>query len=127
MTDQHRAVERQRQRAYERLGSNHPVCIFCGLDDWRCLEPHHLAGEAFDDLTGILCRNCHRTLTDPTQNQRAPEDPPVLERIGHLLIGLAQFLIALAERLGQAGQELLQGVAVCPPPYGWAAISESEG
>jgi hypothetical protein len=32
---------------------------------WRCLEVHHIAGRDFDnDATAILCRNCHRKLSD---------------------------------------------------------------
>lgn len=126
MTDQTHDAERQKQRALERLGTQHPVCLLCGEDNYRCLELHHVAGQAYDQITGILCRNCHRKLSDPTENRCAPDDPPLMERIGYLLLGLAQFLLALAERLTQAGQELLHGVAVCPPPYGRLESSGSE-
>lgn len=120
-------MERRKQAALHRLGSNHPVCLLCGEDDWRCLEPHHLGGKAYDGLTGNLCRNCHRRLSDPSQNQPAPDDPPIIERIGHLLMGLAQFLLALASRLQSYGQQLLAGAQVCPAPYGWQPPITAEG
>lgn len=122
MTDHHDERERRRWRALQRLGTHHPVCVLCGEDDYHCLELHHLAGQAYDQLTVILCRNCHRKQSDPARNQRAPDAPPTLERIGQLLLGLAQFLMALAERLNEAGHELLEAVSVYPPPYGRAGV-----
>ena len=56
--------ERRRQRALERLGTDDPCCAICAENDWRCLELHHIAGQAFDDTTMIVCRNCHRKLSD---------------------------------------------------------------
>ena len=56
--------ERRRQRALERLGTNSPRCSFCGFDNPLALELHHIAGEAFDEKTAPVCRNCHRVLSD---------------------------------------------------------------
>lgn len=113
-----REMERRKQAAFRRLGTDHPVCVMCGETDWRCLELHHIGGKAFDDSTGILCRNCHRKLSDPCENQAMPQNPPIIEKIGNLLIGLAEFLIAIAARLKEYGRQLLDAVAVCPRPYG---------
>ncbi len=90
----------------------------CGEDDWRCLERHHLAGRAYDGTTVILCRNCHRKQSDPSDNADAPSDPPTLERIGRFLLGLAALFLMLAAKLKAFGEDLLAGSRVCPRPYG---------
>lgn len=115
-----RKMERQRQADIRRLGTDNPVCIMCGETYGRCLEEHHIGGKAFDDSTGILCRNCHRKLSHPEENQASPDNPPIMEKIGNLLIGLAEFFMAIAMKLKEYGRLLLDGVAMCPPPWGAA-------
>lgn len=112
-------LERRKQRALQRLGTDHPQCATCGEPDWRCLERHHLAGKAYDPTTVILCRNCHRKQSDPTSNADAPTDPPILERIGRYLLGLAALFLMLAAKLKTCGEELLAAAPHCPAPYGW--------
>jgi len=111
--------ERRRQAAYRRLGTTAPRCVICGEADWHCLELHHLAGHAYDDLVVIVCRNCHRKQSDPTSNMIDPIGPPIMERAGYLLLGLAVFLAELVARLRRYGQQLLDGAPTCPWPYGW--------
>lgn len=110
--------ERRRRRALRRLGSEHPRCVICGETDWHCLEVHEPAGRAYDDLGVILCRNCHRKLSDPTANDRAPDHPSRMEAIGHFLVGLAELFVLLAAKLRAFGRELIDGAECCPPPYG---------
>jgi hypothetical protein len=112
-------AERRQQRALQRLGTDQPQCVVCGEADWRCLELHHLAGRAYDAGTVILCRNCHRKQSDPTANTDAPAEPPLLERIGRFLLGLAALFLMLAAKLKTFGEELLAGSRSCPRPYGW--------
>ena len=111
--------ERRRQAAYRRLGSSEPQCIVCGEDDWRCLELHHVAGRAYDELGVILCRNCHRKQSDPSSNAANPTDPPMLERAGRFLLGLYALFAELLSRLRVFGQQLLEAATVSPWPYGW--------
>lgn len=111
--------ERRREAAFRRLGTRIPRCVHCGEGDWRCLELHHLAGRAYDDRTAILCRNCHRKLSDPSDNAIAPAHAPLLERAGHFIIGLVEFLLAMLPKLREFGEELLRGAVVCPWPWGW--------
>lgn len=119
------AFERRRQAAYRRLGSSNPRCLVCGERDWRCLELHHIAGRAYDPLGAILCRNCHRKQSDASANSVGPTDPPGMERLGHLLLGLAAFLEELVSRLRVYGKELITGAAVSPWPNGWVDAPES--
>ena len=111
--------ERRRQAACRRLGTDDPRCVICGEDDWRCLELHHVAGRANDDAGVILCRNCHRKQTNPAGNAPNPNEPPILERAGHFLLGLAALLAELVARFRAYGQQLLDGALLCPWPYGW--------
>ena len=101
--------ETRRQNALDRLGSNAPRCVICGEDDWRTLEFHHIAGRAFDDGGAILCRNCHRKLSDDQKDHPKPPavQPSTPERIGHFLHGLADLLAMLVEKLRAFASELI--------------------
>ena len=101
--------ERRKQKAIERLGTNNPVCVLCGETDWRCLELHHIAGKSFDDALAILCRNCHRKLSDLQKDhpQPASTPPDLIERIGHFLLGLADLFALLVEKLREFGDDLI--------------------
>lgn len=102
--------ERRRQRRIERLRTSDPVCIVCGYDDNRCLERHHIAGRAYDDETCIICRNCHRKLSDDQRDHPTPDARTLgeEERIGRFLLGLSNLLSLLAERLWAFGSHLLE-------------------
>lgn len=119
-----RTNEMQKQAALRRLGTDSPVCVTCGEDDYRCLERHHVAGSAYDDSTVIMCRNCHRKVSHPWENSKAPVDPPLMQRVGNMLIGLGEFLLQLAKRLRELGEQLLQGVRVCPWPWGSQEVTQ---
>lgn len=112
-------ADRAREAAYRRLGTRDARCLTCGEADPICLELHHIAGRAYDATLVAVCRNCHRSLSDPTATSAAPVDPPLMERVGHLLIGLADLMAVLVERLRAFGRDLLTGATVCPWPYGW--------
>lgn len=113
------ALEKQKQRAHRRLGTTEPRCIVCLEDDWRCLELQHLAGRVYDDQTVILCRNCHRKQSTPQENGKQPEEPPILDRIAHWLLGLAVHFRDLADKAECFGRLLLDGARQLPQPWGW--------
>lgn len=111
MSNQELRREKRRQRALERLGTNTARCAECRETDWRCLEAHHIAGRDFDDAaTVILCRNCHRKLSDDQMDhpQPASSPPNQFDRIGHFLLGLADLLIRLAEKCREYGLALIE-------------------
>ena len=93
------AKEIRKQKCFERLGSNHPVCIICGEADWRCLEEHHIAGRAYGDDLAIICRNCHRKLSDDQKDhpKTISSKPTQLESLCHLLLGRADLFDQLAK------------------------------
>jgi hypothetical protein len=113
--------ERRKQKTLERLGSNHPRCVFCGEADWRCLEFHHIAGQKFGEEGAVVCRNCHRKLSD-YQKGHPPAlsgaHPVLLEQVAHFLFGLADLLEMLVGKMREYGQQLIEAAAHCPPPYG---------
>lgn len=106
------ASERRRQNALERLGTNSPRCIFCGEDDWRTLEKHHIAGQAYDDFTCIHCRNCHRKQSDKQKDHPRATDMPIgpVEAAGRFMLGLADFFELLIEKLREFGNALIESV-----------------
>ena len=106
-------AERRYLRALERLGTSHPVCVACGEDDPRCLEAHHIAGRAFDDQTVLVCRNCHRRLSDAQRDhpEKIGTPPSLLEKLAHFLLGLGDMLHLIADRLKAFAADLLGIVA----------------
>lgn len=113
----HRDKETREQRRLDRLGSDAPRCAVCGDGDTARLELHHLAGQHFGDELIVLCRNCHRTVTDDQEDHPPPSqpDPPWWERLAHWLLGLADVFRALADQATTWAQFLL-GLSGDPPP-----------
>src|SRR5262249_3708236 len=110
------ARERRKQTAFERLGTDNPRCFVCGESDWRCIEPHHLAGRKNDDLTTNTCPNCHRRLSDDQKDHPKQDEPPKdpLEAIGYFLLGLADFFAILIEKLREFGHALIDRARATP-------------
>ena len=98
------------EQQYRRLGRRDPACLTCGESDPNCLELHHIAGHKHHDDLGIVCRNCHRKLsneqhdhadTTALRSARAHSD------IGHYLLGLADFLQMIVHALRTFGKKQL--------------------
>lgn len=104
------ARERRRQRIIERLGTDTPRCAGCGEHDVRCLEAHHVAGRRYDPLTSVLCANCHRKVTDAQKDHPPPmpDGEAFLEIVGHFLLGLADMLRNIVDRLEAFGKALIE-------------------
>ena len=101
MDETTRGREARRRATRERLGLRDARCPFCGESDARCLELHHIAARQFDDETIPVCRNCHRKLSDMQRDHCPPlhDDPGWMERLGHLLLGLADLLVLVVAKL----------------------------
>lgn len=113
-------ADRRLERVYRRLGTRTPACTCCSESYPHALERHHIAGRAFHDDDAIVCRNCHRKLSDP-QIDRENLDcmDPWLEQIGRYLCGLGELLALVSTTLIAFGKELL-GLAD-------GAVSANEG
>lgn len=113
MTDKEFARELRKQRRLEKLRSNNPLCGECGEMDWRCLELHHVADHDCDDGTVIVCRNCHRKVSDDQKDHPAfdPDADPMLHAIGRFLLGLADLLKLAIEKLTAFGLALIERAA----------------
>lgn len=105
-----KAKETRKQRRLEILGTNNPVCVCCGENSWTTLELHHIAGQAYSDDLSIVCRNCHRKLSDDQKDhpKQISQNPTNFETIGHLLLGLADLFALIVEKLRECGQFLIQ-------------------
>ena len=103
------AKEVRMQKRLEALGTNNPVCVICGEDNLWCLEAHHIAGKAHCDDLAIVCRNCHRKLSDDQKDQpQCGGEPSQSKSIGYLLLGLADLFALLVVTLRQSGQHLIE-------------------
>jgi hypothetical protein len=103
--------EERLERQYRRLGTRNPVCVCCGEKDPFCLELHHIAGRQNHDEVVIVCRNCHRKLTNE-QHDRAPpgsgEPTEQLAKDGHYLSGLADLFAKITPTLRKVGSRLIE-------------------
>ena len=104
------ARERRKQNHLDQLDTDRPICTLCLESDWRCLELHHISPHQTTEDCGIVCRNCHRKLSDD-QKSHPPMDksgtPSMVECIGRYLLGLADFLRLLVDTLTQFGLFLI--------------------
>lgn len=110
MNDEELARERRKQRRLETLGTNEPRCGMCGECDWRVIEQHHVADHGRDDATVLVCRNCHRKVSDDQKGHPAfdPAADSMLASIGHFLLGLADMLRIIVAKLYEFGLTLIE-------------------
>jgi hypothetical protein len=98
------------EKQYRRLKTRNPACLGCGESNPFCLELHHLAGQKNHGDVSIVCRNCHRKLSDEQHNhavQSASAPEGMLGTIGHYLLGLADFLSMIVHALREFGRQLI--------------------
>ena len=104
------ARERRKQTRLDQLGTDRPLCILCLESDWRCLELHHILPTQTTENCGIVCRNCHRKLSDD-QKDHPPRDknqtPSMVELIGRYLLGLADLFSLLVDAFTRFGHFLI--------------------
>ncbi len=110
MTDKELAREIRKQRRLEKLGTNSPICGTCGETDYRTLEKHHVAGRKHDHDTVIICRNCHRMVSDDQKDHPAinANADAMLSAIGMFLLGLEDLLELVIEKLAAFGLALIE-------------------
>lgn len=100
------------QQRIRKLGTSNPICVCCGERHPMCLELHHIAGEKHHDDVSIVCRNCHRKLSDAQRDLPSAwlnESKDDSTHIGFYLLGLAELLALLIETLRRFAHRLLEG------------------
>ena len=110
MTKPHLDHEDRLEQQYKRLRTRSPRCVTCAESNPFCLELHHIAGRKHHEDLSIVCRNCHRKLTD-LQKDHAPEGTEpmgLLATIGHYLLGLCDLLAMVVTTLRQFGKSLIE-------------------
>lgn len=106
-------AEERLRKALERLGTDDPKCAHCGEPNPLLLELHHIAGKQYGEDTIIECVKCHKLLSDAQYDHPPRIDdkrPTKFERIGHLLLGLADVLRFVASKLDEIGRALIEYV-----------------
>ena len=113
MTQEELARERRKQRRLEALGTNDPRCGTCGESRWQCIEEHHPSDHGREATTVLECRNCHRVLSDDQKDHPAfnANNEPMLDAIGHFLLGLADMLRMVIQKLYEFGKALIARAA----------------
>lgn len=113
MIDDDFARERRKQKRLETLGTNDPHCGMCGEADWRTIEKHHVADHGRDETMVLLCRNCHRKVSDDQKDHPAfnSKADPMLDAAGHFLLGLADMLRIAIAKLREFGLLLIARAA----------------
>ena len=104
------AREYRERDAKLRLGTPNPLCASCGLNDWTCLEAHHIAGQVYDPLTNIECRNCHRNLSDSQKDHpdQVGKPPTAEESLAHFLLGMADLFELLVKKLREFAGQIIE-------------------
>ncbi len=99
----------RRERAFERLGTRNPRCIYCDVTDPLLLERHHVAGREHGNDTVIVCRNHHRQLSDLQKEhpEKIGDPSDTLESIAHFLLGLADLFEFLIDKFREFAGQLL--------------------
>ena len=101
--------ERRKQSRLHKVGTNTPHCAICGNSDWRVIEEHHPDSRKRDKLVVLLCANDHRIVTDDQKDHSPGGDgcDPFLQSVGNFLLGLADMLAIIIERLYEFGEALI--------------------
>jgi hypothetical protein len=101
--------ERRKQSRLHKLGTNTPRCATCGNDDWRVIEEHHPDSRKRDKLVVLLCANDHRIVTNDQKDHPAGIDgcDQFLLSVGNFLLGLADMLAIIIDRLYEFGGALI--------------------
>lgn len=114
MTDLEREIHREQERAkkrraFEAAGQFIHVCVTCGEGDPLCLILEHAAGQARDDVTFLMCVNCHakRSCYQREEPAGSNNHHNVFEVIGRWLLGMAGYFEILMTKLRQFGEFLI--------------------
>jgi hypothetical protein len=97
-----------RHRSLRRLGVTNIRCI-CGETDPICFEADHICRRDLDGACWGLCLNCHRKRSARGWSEHPPIRPEPhdpLERIVHLLLGVADYLEFIVPHLRAAAEFL---------------------
>jgi len=113
--------EAREQARLRRLGTSNPRCCTCGETDTRCLELHHIEGQAHGETLTIVCRNCHRKGSDAQLDHPRPDevDDTELNAFAQFLFGFADLLELAVIKIREIADALIERVSGAhPKPHG---------
>lgn len=99
-----------RHSGLRRLKVTNVRCI-CGETDAVCFEADHLYRRENDPTCWGICVNCHRKRSARGQSEHPPVMPaPVnpFERLGHMLLGVCDYLTFIAGHLREAAEVMFK-------------------
>jgi hypothetical protein len=102
--------ERDRQRLYEKIGTNHTMCIASGRTDWWIFEGHHIAGRKFDGHVEYFSADIHRGFNVAQKSRPGPtcDSPGTVECAGHYDAGLADIFWPAGRFAENRGHDLVK-------------------
>jgi transcription elongation factor Elf1 len=100
MDEKEKHRRKRLRKTHSRFGTSKPACVICGESNVDCLELHEPGGRKYSKLRVIICRNCHRKLSNDARDHFPPIwiPPDPLERLSHALLGEADLLARLSEK-----------------------------
>ena len=102
--------ERRKEARFSTLGTRTPRCPCCGETSWVCFELHHVSQRLFDRRFTIpICANCHRKLSEMQKDHPMFDNSadPFLQNLVHFLLGLADMLELIVEKLREFASPLM--------------------
>jgi len=102
-----------RWRKLQSLGVRNVRCI-CGETDPDCFEVEHVERKAGSDFVWGTCKNCHakKTAHEAAESPTLPRIMNPIEKAGHALLGIVDYLEAITERLRQIAELLFRLAAL---------------
>jgi hypothetical protein len=100
----------RRRKAQERIGTQNPKCSICSETNPLCFEEHHIARRRYDGTTITLCKNCHAKASDMQSDHPKflAGEPTQQESFGRMLLGLADLLALVIQKLIAIGEWLIK-------------------
>jgi hypothetical protein len=112
------------------------ACLLCGLRNVDALLPisrsvlesHHIVGRANDEeLTGVLCRNCHAEMTEGYRNAGVAlnKPPTFLHALVAILRAFGAFFVRVGEKFAEWASRILSFIARLDASLpGWRMFAE---
>lgn len=115
--ERYRRRRATRQKSLNRLGVTNIRCL-CGETDPVCFEADHIYRRAHDPTCWGLCLNCHRkrTVRGETEHPRVHKPSSEFERLGHMILGVCDYLTFIVEHLRRAAEVLFRLAGIPPKP-----------
>jgi hypothetical protein len=113
------------------------ACLLCGMKNVDALIPisrsvlesHHIVGRANDnELTGVLCRNCHAEITEEYRDAGVPlnKPPTILHALVAILRAFGAFFVKIGEKFSEWAARIVSMIVRLDASLpGWRTFAEA--